>query len=510
MVLDGVSMGIVYVRGMLDTVDLAIVIVYCLGMVLLGVWFSYQQRDAKVYLLGDKNVAWWLVLISIVATETSTVTFLSVTGKGFGSWDAASNRYVPGNLTFLQLALGYIIGRCLIAWWLVPQYFRGELYSAYQVLRLRFGPVVQKVASVVFMLTRMVADGLRLYLAGLFLSGCMNLHIDIAILAMGIITLVYTYLGGIKAILWTDLIQFCIKVGGALVALLVIWKALPGGSGQYFEAMNEGQSKLFEFTFDWTVAQNFWAGLFGGAFLTMASHGADQMMVQRYLCSRNLSEARLALISSGFVIFFQFLLFLLVGIGFYVLMTQNLFAIPSGTHPDKVFALFLASDFMPVGVRGLIIAAVIAAAMSTLSASWNAAASTVVYDFYQPWRPTRSEAHYLNTARIVTLLAGILQITIAWLAVRLIANQSIVDKVLGVAGLTTGLLLGLFMLGTGSKSVRSRSALLGMLTGLVVVNILYWGRFDGKAIAWPWYTPAGALTTWLVGKLVDRFSTHKD
>jgi len=483
----------------LDTLDISIVLVYCLGMVLLGFWFSRQQRDARVYLLGDKNVAWWLVLVSIVATETSTVTFLSVTGKGFGSWDKNTQQYLPGNLTFLQLAIGYIIGRCLIAWWLVPQYFRGDLYSAYQVLRLRFGPVVQRVASAVFMLTRMIADGLRLYLAGLFLSGCMGWSIDWSIMVMGIITMVYTYLGGIQAILWTDLIQFVIKVGGAVVAIFVIMKALPGGSAQYMEAMQQGQSQLFDFQFNWSVAQTFWAGIIGGAFLTMASHGADQMMVQRYLCSRNLGEARLALVSSGIVIFLQFLLFLAVGIGFYILMQQGLFAVPAGTPPDKVFALFLASDFMPTGVKGIIVAAVLAAAMSTLSASWNSAASTVVYDFYQPLRPARSESHYLGIARIVTLLAGIAQISIAWLAIRMVQDKSIVDKVLEVAGLTTGLLLGLFILGSRQTPVSSRAALVGMSAGLLAVNLLYWSKYWGYPIAWPWYTPAGAMTTWLAG-----------
>lgn len=486
-------------RVTLDAIDISIVLVYCLGMVLLGFWFSRQQRDARAYLLGDKNVVWWLVLVSIVATETSTVTFLSVTGKGFGTWDKNTQHYIQGNLTFLQLALGYILGRCLIAWWLVPQYFRGELYSAYQVLCLRFGPAVQRVASAVFMLTRMIADGLRLYLAGLFLSGCMGWSIDWSIIVMGIITMIYTYLGGIKAILWTDLIQFSIKVGGALVALLVIIKALPGGSLQFLEAMQQGQSQLFDFQFDWSMAQTFWAGIIGGAFLTMATHGADQMMVQRYLCSRNLGEARLALVSSGVVIFVQFLLFLAVGIGFYILMQQGLFAVPPGTPPDKVFALFLASDYMPTGVKGIIVAAVLAAAMSTLSASWNSAASTLVYDFYQPLRATRSESHYLFAARIVTLLAGIAQISIAWLAIHVVQDKSIVDKVLEIAGLTTGLLLGLFILGSRQSPVSSRAALVGMAAGLLVVSLLYWSKYWGTPIAWPWYTPAGALVTWLVG-----------
>lgn len=489
----------------LSAIDLTIVLIYCMGMLALGFWFSHRQRDSRVYLLGDKDVAWWLVLVSIVATETSTVTFLSVTGKGFGTWNSATQSYEPGNLTFLQLALGYIIGRILIAWWLVPQYFKGDLYSAYQVLRQRFGPSVQKTASIIFMMTRMVADGLRLYLAGLFLSGCMGWPIDWAILVMGIITLIYTYLGGIKAILWTDLIQFAIKVGGAFVALVVITMALPGGTQQYWEAMqSQGQNRLFDFHFDWTVVQNFWAGLIGGAFLTMASHGADQMMVQRYLCSRSLGQARLALISSGFVIFFQFLLFLGVGVGFYILMQSGAFTVPPQTPSDKVFALFLASDFMPTGVKGIIVAAVLAAAMSTLSASWNSAASTVVYDFYKPFRGDKTEQHYLKVARYVTLIAGISQIGIAWIAARVVQEKSIVDKVLEVAGLTTGLLLGLFALGSLRVPVRSKAALIGMSVGILVVLMLYLSKYWGYPVAWPWFTPAGTLTTIIVGLVANQ------
>lgn len=494
----------------LNYLDLTIVIAYCLGMVLLGFWFSRQQHDTRMYLLGDQNVAWWLVLISIVATETSTVTFLSVTGKGFGSWNAADSIYIPGNYSFLQLALGYIVGRILIAWWLLPQFFRGELYSAYQVLRERFSPGVQKSASLIFLLSRLVADGLRLYLAALFLSGCLGCSIESAIITMGFLTLFYTYLGGIKAILWTDLIQFIIKIGGACVALGVILFALPEGISHFWTfAGKNHQSQLIVTHFDWSIAQNLWAGMIGGAFLSMATHGADQMMVQRYLCSRNLKQARLALISSGFVIFLQFALFLSVGIGTYQLMQAQLFAIPPKTSPDKVFALFLGSDLMPTGVRGFIVAAVLSAAMSTLSASWNSAAGTIVFDLYKPWQPNRSESHYFNAARLVTVLAGLAQIGIAWLAIQLVREKSIIDIVLEVAGLTTGLLLGLYILGSIRTPVSSRAAFVGMITGFLVVNLVYWSKFWGVAIAWPWFTPAGTLTTVLAGYLANYLFPKK-
>ena len=493
-------------QPVLNTLDIVIVVAYCLGMLLLGFYFSRQQHDPKAYLLGDKNIAWWLVLISIVATETSTVTFLSVTGKGFGVWDKASQQYIPGNLTFLQLALGFIVGRCLIAWWLVPLYFRGEHYSAYQVLRQKFGPGVHRLASLVFLVTRIIADGLRLYLAGLFLAGLMGQQLSIhwCILIMGMVTLIYTYLGGIKAIFWTDLVQFCIKVAGAGITLYVVIHWLPGGIHHYWQAMPMGALQIFDFHFDWSQVQTFWAGILGGAFLSMATHGADQMMVQRYLCSRSLTEARLSLISSGVVIFLQFLLFMLVGLGFFLLMQEGLFSVNPEIPPDQVFALFLAGNFIPVGVKGVIVAAVLAAAMSTLSASWNSTASTVVYDFYRPYVPQKTEGQYLIVARFVTLLAGVLQMGIAWLAISLVADRSIIDRVLEIAGLTSGLLLGLFMLGSSYKVVRSRSAVCGLLAGLLLVNLLYWSKYWGYPVAWPWYTPAGAITTWLVGIISDR------
>src|SRR5262245_52831983 len=257
-------------------IDVVIVVLYVLGNLLIGVYFARRQVGLQSYFLGDRNVAWWLILASIVTTETSTVTFLSVPGISFRK---------DGNLTFIQLAIGYVIGRVLIAWLLLPQYFKGEILSAYQVLRQRFDARVQRAASALFLLTRSIADGLRLYLTALLLHLFTGWPEAQAVLVLALITIVYTYLGGMHAVMWTDLIQFTVKIGGALVAAgcLIAWA--PGGWGGLTEMASEaGKLEWFNPTTDPTVPYAFWAGLIGGAFLTMATHGADQMMVQRYLC----------------------------------------------------------------------------------------------------------------------------------------------------------------------------------------------------------------------------------
>ena len=251
-------------------------------MTLLGVWFTRAQKDLRTYFVGGRNVGWFMILVSIVATETSAVTFLSVPGVAYNP--------KGGNLMFLQLSFGYIIGRCLIAWLLLPQYMSGELFSAYQVLQKRFDPSVQRVASGLFLLTRTVADGLRIFLTALLLQFVLG-GIELAIVVVGLVTIIYTYLGGMKAVIWTDLIQFVIKIAGAALAGIFVLKLLPGGWDQFLaEGDATGKFVLINPVFQPTVALNIWAGLIGGAVFSMASHGADQLMVQRYLCARSLGK----------------------------------------------------------------------------------------------------------------------------------------------------------------------------------------------------------------------------
>src|SRR5262245_43204130 len=341
---------------MLSPVDLAIVAIYILGMTVMGAWFTRRQKDLKSYFVGGRNVGWFMVLVSIVATETSAVTFLSVPGLAYNP--------NGGNLTFLQLSIGYIIGRCLVAWLLLPLYMRGELFSAYQVLREKFGPSVQRVASGLFLVTRTIADGLRLFLTALVIQ-YIGWSVETAIVVVGVVTIVYTYLGGMKAVLWTDLVQFLIKVGGAALAFVFILHQLDGGWNAFVTA-GEAAGKFRVFDLDWDATQpfNIWAGVIGGAVFSMASHGADQMMVQRYLCARSLRQARLALVLSGFTILAQFTLFLFVGIGLFAAQQAGIFD-PKGATKDEVFGLFIVTK-LPVGVVGVLVAAVLEAGMSSL------------------------------------------------------------------------------------------------------------------------------------------------
>ncbi len=495
----------------LSTVDLVIVAAYILAMTGMGAWFTRRQKDLQAYFVGGRNVGWFMVLVSIVATETSAVTFLSVPGVAYAE---------GGNLTFLQLAFGYIVGRCLVAWLLLPLYMRGELFSAYQVLREKFGPAVQRAASGLFLITRTIADGLRLFLTALVIQ-YVGLDVETAILLVGVVTIVYTFLGGMKAVLWTDLIQFVIKITGAVLAGVFVLMQLHGGWQQYVEVGTAANKFVWlDPVFDVTKAYTFWTGLIGGAVFSMASHGADQLMVQRYLCARSLGHARLALVLSGFTVAVQFVLFLLVGVGLFVAVKTGTFD-PGTATKDEVFGLFIVTQ-MKGGLAGILVAAILAAAMSTLSSSLNSSANALVTDFYKPLVPNKSEGFYVSLSRAMTVVWGIAQMGVAVIAYRSGSERSVVDRVLAVAGLTTGLILGLFLLGRMKKPVPSSAAIAGLLTGAVVVGLVYLPAFDfaqdwlkanvpawfpadkKTALAFPWYAPLGAGTTVLVALVVSQ------
>jgi SSS family solute:Na+ symporter len=478
-------------------VDVAIVVLYVLGTIGLGAWFSRRQHNLRTYFVGDRDVSWWLVLVSIVATETSTVTFLSVPGLGFRR-----------NFLFLQLVFGYMVGRTLIAGFLIPQYLRGELMSAYQLLQQRFNRSVQRTASGLFLLTRVVADGLRLYLAALLLQQFTGWNGEVSVLAIGVATILYTLLGGVQAVIWTDLIQFIIYILGALLAGTYILQLIPGGWAGFLAAGEQANKfAVLDFSGDLTRWDTFWAGLVGGAFLTMASHGADQMMVQRYFCSRSLGQARTALVLSGVVVFLQFLLFLSIGVGLYVLHRQQTLYLPEGTRDDEVFGSFIV-HFLPHGVIGLVIAAVLAASMSTLSSSLNSSAGAFVSDFYRPLRPDCQDHHYLVVSRWLTLFWGLTRIAVALVAFALPSNQGVITQVLTVAGFTTGTILGLFLLGSMRRPVASWTALAGLLAGFVVVFLIWLPPlWTSDRLAWPWYAPVGTITTVAVALALNRLRT---
>lgn len=465
----------------ISPIDVAIIVVYMLGTIAFGLWVGRKQGGVSDYFLGDRNIPWWAILLSIVSMETSTATFLSVPGIAFA---------MGGDLRYLQLPIGYCVGRCLIVVLFLPQYFRGNFLTAYEVLHQRFGGAVQQTASLLFIVTRSLADGLRLYLAAKVLQYICGMDLWFCVTLMGTATIIYTFFGGMKSVVWTDVMQFGVYMLGAVVASWMIIDKLPGGMEQFSSfASQHHKWRMFDFTFDPKLEFTFWSGLIGGMFLTFGSHGTDQLNVQRYLCARSQRDAARAVVGSGVLVFFQFALFLLIGIGLACYFDQyppeKAFA-----KGDDVFASFIVTK-LPVGAVGLVIAAVFAAAMST---SLNSSAAAVINDFYLKLRKTTpSPEHVLALSRALTVIFGIIQIGVGIAGHYF--SDSVVRNVLAIAGFTTGIILGLFFLGTLTKRVTQQPALVGLLGGLAVMTYVKFGTL----IAWPWYTIIGSTVTFVAG-----------
>jgi SSS family solute:Na+ symporter len=469
-----------------SVLDFAVLAVYLAGVVAFGLWVGREQKGAADYMLGDRNLPWWGLLFSIVATETSTVTFLSIPGF---AWSR--------DFTFIQLPLGYLIGRFLVVAVLLPHYFSGEYFTAYEVLRKRFGGAVGQAASLLFIVTRSLADGLRLFLTAIVVQELAGLSLPASVALVGATTIVYTFVGGMKAVVWTDVAQFAIYNVGAVVAFALLLDRLPGGWGQLVsEASAAGKLHWVDLSTALDNPYTLWAGLIGGMFLTIGSHGADQLMVQRYLCARSEREAGRAVWVSGFVVLLQFALFLLIGVGLFVFYQ----AFPPGTpfdRPDRVFVRFIVEQ-LPRGMVGLVIGAIFAAAMSTLSGSLNSSATAAVTDFYRPLvRPAASSTHLLRATRVLTLVFGLVQVAVALGGPLL--GRTVVESVLTIAGFTTGIILGVFFLGIFTRRVGPRAALAGLLLGLLTISAVAFGT----RLAWPWYTLVGSVSTLGFGLLAS-------
>jgi SSS family transporter len=479
----------------LHWLDLIVLVVYMLGSLGVGWWFSRKQRNLRDYFLSDKDVPWWALMASIVATETSTVTFISVPAFAF----AANAKGEGGNFTFLQLVFGYLVGRLIIVTVLLPLYFRGELFTVYQVLERRFGGRVKRAAAALFLATRSIADGIRLFLTALVLVALTGWADPVSILLIAAVTIAYTYLGGMAAVIWTDTIQLAVYLAGAILAGVILLGRIPGGWDEVAAAGAAlDKFRLFDFTFDLSRSYTFWSGLIGGAFLTTATHGTDQLMVQRYLCARRPREAVWALLGSGAVILAQFALFLLIGVMLFVFY-QTVGSLPAqvAERADRVFPYFIVTE-LPRGMVGLVVAAIFAAAMSTLSGSLNSLAATAVTDFYRPLvAPGRDEGHYLRISRWLTAAWGGVQVLVAMLAIAMRGRG--VDAVLAVASFTNGPILGLFLLNVLARRVGPRGALAGVILGVAVMT---WVGL-GLRISWQWYVLIGAAVTFGSGVVVS-------
>lgn len=480
--------------------DLVLLCVYMAGTVAFGLWMGRGQKTANDYLLGGRDLPWWALLLSIVATETSTATFLSVPGIAY------SAQFGTGDLRFLQLPIGYLVGRTIAAFVLVPLYFRGELFTAYDVLRVRSGPAVRTLASGLFLVTRTLADGLRLYLTAVVLQVMFGWSLPLSVAITGLGTVAYTVVGGIKAVVWTDVMQFFVYMAGAGAALFVIGGALDGGLGGVFTAADDqGRLRVFDFGFDPGATYTFWAGLLGGAVLSIGSHGVDQMIVQRFLSARSQRDAQKALLWSGPLVLLQFALFLAIGLGLSAFYAAHPPATPFGKG-DHVFADFIVHH-LPLGLVGIVLGAVFSAAMSTLSSSLSASASALVNDFLLPLTGQRPDSPFaLRAAKAATLLFAGLQIGVG--VSGLGGGDAVVNKVLAIATVTTGVILGLFVLALLPRRSPTAS-LVGLLGGLVaivgVVFVLPW--LDCK-LAWPWHGLVSCGTTVLVGAAASRLGVR--
>lgn len=489
----------------ISILDLSIILAYLVGVVIFGIWMAGRQRNASDYTVGDRNVPWWAVLFSIVATETSTVTFLSVPAIAF-----------KGDLTFWQLPLGYVLGRYLIVYLLLPLYFRGELFTAYQVLHQRFGGATKQAASLLFIVTRSLADGLRLFLMSTVLREITGADLWLAVVLTGVATIVYTYIGGIKAVVWTDVVQFCVYLGGALLAGAIILQRVPGGLAEVITFAKD-QHKLVIFDFNWDVSSpaalwanftrpyTFWAGLIGGAFVTLGSHGSDQLMVQRYLCARNEREAGRALALSGWVVLAQFGLFLGLGLALACFFSH----FPSDrpfANDDEVFGRFIVQH-LPVGIVGITLAAVFSAG---LSGSLNSLATAAMNDLYLPMcAPNATPAHQLLVTRWLTVLFGLIQIGVGIFGERMQTNT--INSVMAIASFTTGIVLGVFFLAIASRRASQTAALIALVGGLAGMTAVVfapkiaeaWFGTQIAGMAWPWFAVVGSLGTLLIGLAAD-------
>ncbi|HVH55903.1 MAG TPA: sodium:solute symporter [Vicinamibacterales bacterium] len=457
----------------LNWLDYAVIAVYLFGIIAFGSWFARFQKTTRDYFLTGRSVPWWAICFTIVATETSTLSFIGVPAGAYA-----------GNMTFLQIALGYIVGRLLVSVLFIPAYFRGELYTSYELLQRRFGAPVKNIAAAIFLVTRTFADGIRLFATALVIAVVTQVPVTWTVLVLGVAMIVYTVRGGVSAVIWTDVVQMFIYVGGALLVFFGLLQLIPGGWSEV-SRVGGGHFRVLDFSFDPTKVYTFWAGLFGGIALTLATHGTDQFLVQRLLSARSAKAASTGLVLSGVVVFLQFTLFLIIGVMLHTYYQGTPLPRPLASN-DEVLPLFVITS-LPHGISGFIVAAIVAAA---LSPSINSMAATTVNDFYVKYlRPNADEATLMRVSRLATIFWGIAQIAVAVAAQYV--TRSVLDAGLAVLSLAAGPVLGAFLVGVLTKRVTATAMIVGMLIGIAV---LAWVWTTG-ATAWTWYALIGSGVT---------------
>ncbi|MGA2631621.1 MAG: sodium:solute symporter [Terriglobia bacterium] len=468
-------------------IDFVVVGAYLIAITLFGARFGKRQRTLHDYFLGGRRLPWWAIAFSVVSAETSILTIISTPGIAYST-----------NLNFLQLVFGYVVARFVVAVILIPRYFAGEIYTAYQLIEQRFGRGLRTLTAALFLVTRALAEGVRVFAISIVVGVILKTGVLPSVLIITALTLYYTYRGGLTAVIWTDVIQLFIYVSGTAVALGLAVSRIPGGWPEVLNLATLGGDKLalFNFHFDWHVPYQFWSGLIGGLFLSCASHGTDQLIVQRLLAARSMRESQKAIIASGVIVLAQFALFLFAGIVLFAFYQHNPPAEPF-TRPDQIFPRFVASQ-LPTGLAGLVVAAILAAAMANLSAAFNSLASSSVVDFYKPFlRPATDEGHYLRVSRLLTLMWGGVLIGIALLAQQL--HTSVLELALTIASVPYGCMLGIFLLGVLTRRTSGGAAVLGAAAGLAVLLAV----MGLTSVAWTWYVAIGTCATFFVGLAVS-------
>lgn len=520
--------------------DWLIIVGYLVGIIALGVWFGKDQRNTRDYFLGSKNIPWWGIGLSIVAAETSALTIIGVPAIAYG-----------GDITFIQMIVGYVIARIILAVVMVPHYFRGEIYSPYQLLETHLGLPVRRFAGAIFLLMETMAAGVRVYVA------CIPVRLMLGDQVLGSITkypliawmkltdqtippdfsgnpilgaillfvglsLIYTYIGGVKAVIWTDAVQFGLFLLGGLFALFFIPTLVEGGwSGAFNTAAHAGKLHFLNTKFTFSAPFNIWMGVLGGTALVMSTHGAEQLIVQRVLACRNVADGRKALALSAVVIFPLFLIFLLVGALLWVFYQTNPFQIPlPETRPgiqsvDFIFPLFMMSE-VPHLLRGFLIVAILSAAMSSISSALTALSSVSTMDFVKRLLPNRSDDFFLRFSRNSTVFWAAALVGVAWLTRK---EPFVLNAAFSLRGLTSGALLGSLIVALFWKRLGATAAMCGMAASIIVMNLLFWPpKFDatkvwwtehiGGEVFWPWFTLIGGVVTlgtaWLVALVVRR------
>jgi SSS family solute:Na+ symporter len=464
--------------------DFAIIVVYLVGITLFGAHFRRGQKTLRDYFLGGRTAPWWAIACSIVATETSTLTIIGTPAIAFA-----------GNLGFLQLVLGYMLARVILCVVLIPQYFHGEFYTAYQLLEQRFGKRMKSAAAIVFMATRALAEGVRISAIGKVVSVAFGTGERWSIAIVAALTLLYTLEGGMRAVIWTDVAQFALYLTGSVAAFVLLLHKIPGGWPEvtHAAAAAGGKLRIFDFAFSLTQTYTFWSGLLGGTFLTMASHGTDQTMVQRLLAARNERDSKKALLGSGVVVFIQFALFLVLGVMLFVFAQHAM--LPVGGDTDRLFPEFIVRD-MPVGLAGLVLASIFAMAMSNASGSLNSLASSSVIDLGAR-RAGASGAEQVSGSRRTTLVWGVVLGLLG-----LIPWGGVLEAGLTIASITYGGMLGVFLVGTWNRRANENGALIGFATGIAaMIAARLWTH-----LAFTWYVLAGTIITFAVSSVASLAS----